>query len=120
MALDKHRQAQIISKNLKAFRNGLGWNQARLAKEADISGAALSKIEKGESRVPTIDVLNKLANALRVESCEITGEKEPSENNKLECSTEFYRRFGVISELCEADQCMILAFAERLRNLEDK
>lgn len=56
---DKNTQAQIISSKIKSLRAKLDWNQSRLATEAGISGAALSKIEQGDKRVPTIVVLRK-------------------------------------------------------------
>ena len=46
---DKTEQAERIRNNIKQLRDGLGWNQSKLAQEAGISGAALSKIEKGEA-----------------------------------------------------------------------
>jgi len=50
---DKNDQAKIISKNIKLLREKFGWNQSKLASEAGITAAALSKIEKGDGRVPT-------------------------------------------------------------------
>ncbi len=114
---NKSEQAKIISRNIKAFRSQLGWNQAKLASEAGISGAALSKIEQGEQRIPTIVVLRKLANALKVEVHEITGE-HPAERTETEVRhSEFYRRFGVLENLSDNDQQMLLNMAERLKGI---
>lgn len=114
---NKLEQAQIISGNIKELRNKLGWNQAKLAAEAKISGAALSKIEQGDKRVPTIVVLRKLAGALKVDVHEITGEQPAERSVTEERNSEFYRKFGVISELPEDDQNRLLDMAERLKEI---
>jgi len=113
-------QATLISNNIIKLRTNLGWNQSRLAKEADISGAALSKIEKGEGRVPTIVVLRKLASALKVQLHEITGE-EPEESSEVdERNKEFYRRWDILDELSKEDQEILKGMAERLRVITKK
>lgn len=114
---NKSEQAKTISRNIKRFRDGLGWNQARLAQEAGISGAALSMIEKEDGRVPTIVVLRKLATALKVEVHDITGEKPVERSQSQERDREFYRRFGVINELSEDDKKRLLDMAERLKEI---
>jgi len=116
----KSEQARLISNNIKELREGLGWNQAKLANEAGISAAALSKIEKGEARIPTIVVLRKLASALKVQLNEITGE-EPEENSEVdERNKEFYRRWDILDELSKEDQEILKGMAERLRGFTKK
>lgn len=116
----KIEQSEIISKNIMRLRSNLNWTQAKLANEAGISGAALSKIEKGEGRIPTIVVLRKLANALMVELAEITGEKPVMRSESEERNLEFYRKFGVIGELGKEDQEILLGMAERLKEMTKK
>lgn len=116
----KAEQARLITHNIKQLREGLGWNQAKLAQEAGISAAALSKIEKGEDRIPTIVVLRKLASALKVPLHEITGE-EPEENSEVEeRNKEFYRRWDLLDKLSKEDQEILKGMAERLRGLTKK
>ena len=116
----KTEQASKISSNIIRLRDGLNWNQARLAHEAGISAAALSKIEKGESRIPTIVVLRKLASALKVQLNEITGE-EPEGNSEVdERNKEFYRRWDVLDKLSEEDQKILKGMAERLKDITQK
>lgn len=114
--LNKAEQAQTISQNIKALREQMGWNQSKLANEAKISAAALSKIEQGENRVPTIVVLRKIAGALKVEIHDITGEQPMTRNETEERS--FYRKFGVLSELSEEDQKRLIDMAERLKEIK--
>jgi len=113
----KTEQAQKISSNIKALRDGLGWNQARLAQEACISGAALSKIEKGEARIPTIVVLRKLASALKVQLNEITGEESEKISEVDGRNREFYRQWDILEELAKEDQEMLKGMAERLKSI---
>ena len=112
----KAEQAKKISINIIRLRNELDWNQTRLAQEAGISGAALSKIEGGE-RIPTIVVLRKLSAVLKVPLHEITGEEteEPSETD--ERSREFYRRWDVLDDLSKEDQSRLRDMAERLKEI---
>ncbi|ABM00920.1 helix-turn-helix domain-containing protein [Shewanella amazonensis] len=117
---DKNTQAQIISSKIKSLRAKLDWNQSRLATEAGISGAALSKIEQGDKRVPTIVVLRKLATALKVDVHELTGEDAPNRSAQAERTMEFYRKFGVLEELSEDDQKRLIDMANRLKEITNK
>lgn len=56
---------KIIAYNLKKLRIERGLSQGQLAKEAGISKAMLSDIEKGSSN-PTINTIWKIANGLKV------------------------------------------------------
>jgi transcriptional regulator with XRE-family HTH domain len=56
---------QVIGANLKTMRTRQGYSLERLAKLAGVSRAMLSQIENGQS-VPTILLLLKVANALKV------------------------------------------------------
>jgi len=114
---DKSEQADRISNNIKRLREGLDWNQAKLAQVAGISGAALSKIEKGEGRIPTIVLMRKLASALKVQLHEITGEEPEDISEKQERNKEFYRQWDVLDKLSKNDQDMLKGMAERLKEI---
>jgi transcriptional regulator with XRE-family HTH domain len=114
---DKTDQAKKISDNIKRLRMGLDWNQARLAQEASISGAALSKIEQGSDRIPTIVVVRKLASALGVEISEITGEQLEAPSEAQERNKEFYRQWGVLDNLSKEDQDRLKDMATRLKEI---
>ncbi len=117
---NRQDQAKTISNNIKSLRNKLGWNQSKLASEAGITAAALSKIEKGETRVPTIVVLNKIASALKVQPFEITGEEQQNLSEKEERNREFYRKWDILEELSQDDQDLLKGMAERLKSITDK
>lgn len=116
---NKAEQAKTISNNIKRLRSDLDWNQAKLAQEAGISGAALSKIEGGE-RIPTIVVLRKLSAALKVALNEITGEEIEDISGADERTREFYRRWDVLDDLSKEDQNRLRDMAERLKEITPK
>lgn len=117
---NKTEQSDVISSNIVRLRSSLGWTQSKLAQEAGISGAALSKIEQGQGRMPTIVVLRKLATALSVEPSEITGEISASRSASEEKTLEFFRKFGLINDLSPKDQEILLGMAERLKEMTKK
>jgi transcriptional regulator with XRE-family HTH domain len=116
---DKISQSQVISKNIKELREKMGWNQSKLASEAGITAAALSKIEKGDGRLPTIVVLRKLASALKVQPYEITDEEPINTNEAETCNRAFYRKWDILDSLSRADQDMLKGMAERLKQITD-
>lgn len=113
-------QADLISTNIKRLRESLGWNQSKLASEAGISGAALSKIEQGDGRMPTMIVLQKLAGALKVPVSDITGEEARNRSEEDVRYTEFYRKYGDIEKLPQGDQELFQKMVERLAELSKK
>lgn len=56
----------MIGKNIKKFRQEKGISQDRLSKLADLSLNSIVNIESGNNINPTIETLNKIANALSV------------------------------------------------------
>lgn len=118
--VDKINSDQTISRNIKKLRDNLGWNQSKLASEAGITAAALSKIEKGDGRVPTIVVLRKIASALKVQPSEITGEEPGNTSKTDERNREFYRKWDILDNLEETDQEMLKGMAERLKRITNE
>jgi len=116
---DKLAQALFVSNKIKELRDNLGWNQSRLANEAGVTAAALSKIEKGDGRLPSLVVLRKLASALKVDPSEITGEETSRAAGTDERNREFYRRWDVLDNLSTEDQEILKGMAERLKKITD-
>ena len=58
--------ANKVSENIRRIRQEKGISQDRLSKEADLALNTVVKIENDESPNPTIDTLEKIANALKV------------------------------------------------------
>jgi len=55
-----------ITKNIKKLRQEMGISQDRLSKLADLSLNTIVNIEAGNNPNPTIETLQKIANALGV------------------------------------------------------
>ena len=60
-----------IGKNIRRFRQEKGISQDRLSKLADLSLNTIVNIESGGNANPTIETLNKIANALGVKVDEL-------------------------------------------------
>lgn len=104
----------VIGQKVKELRELRGFTQAELAKEAKISPAAVSLIEKGE-RTPSLIVSRKLSNTLKVSMGELTGsDDKTSQDIDLEAQA-FFRNFGDIADLEEADQEIVKNLAKQLK-----
>ena len=62
----KSTNKSTIAENIKKYRNKLGVSQDRLSKLADVSYNSIIKLETGGITNPTIDTLQKIANAFGV------------------------------------------------------
>ena len=60
----------LLSKNIKRFRQRKGWSQAKLAEKINISTNYLSEIETGRGWVSPLSLI-KLANVLEIEVFEL-------------------------------------------------
>ena len=66
MAMSSNNSKNTIGKNIRKFRQEKGISQDRLSKLADLSLNTIVNIESGGNPNPTIETLNKIANALDV------------------------------------------------------
>lgn len=64
--MSRNNSKNLIGKNIKRFRQEKGISQDRLSKLADLSLNTIVNIESGGNPNPTIETLNKIANALSV------------------------------------------------------
>jgi transcriptional regulator with XRE-family HTH domain len=64
-----------ISENLKALRKKNGWSQQKLATEAGLSYNAITKLEQKAATHPTIQTIEKLADAFKISIDELLGRK---------------------------------------------
>lgn len=105
---------KIIGQKVKELRLIRGFTQADLAREAKVSAAAVSLIEKGE-RTPSLIVTRKLSTALKVSIGELTGKEEKtSQDIDIEAQV-FFRNFADIADLEEKDQEIIKNLARQLK-----
>ena len=95
--MDEHDiDRQEFADRIVTLREERGWNQARLSREARITAAAMSQIEKGD-RLPTLSVAAKLAEALSISIDDLAGraQVQPSvELSELRAMKSKFKWFG--------------------------
>jgi len=65
----------MLSKRLKELRKKNGWSQQKLAEKTGLSFNAITKIEQGLAKHPTLRTLVKLADAFGVSLDGLVGRK---------------------------------------------
>ena len=60
----------VVAKNLRRLRHARSLSQEELAARADLSGNYVGQLER-EENAATVDVLERLAEVLGVEACEL-------------------------------------------------
>ena len=65
----------MISKRLKELRKEHTWTQQELAQKANLSFNAVTKIEQGAAKHPTLKTLLKLTEAFGIGLDELVGRK---------------------------------------------
>lgn len=55
-----------LSRVIKTLRDDKGWSQRKLAAETEVTDAYIAQLETGKRKNPSLDVLKRLARALRV------------------------------------------------------
>jgi len=56
----------MLSKRIKKLRKNAGWSQQKLAEKAGLSYNAITKIEQGTAKQPTIQTMIKIADAFGI------------------------------------------------------
>ena len=107
-----NKNTEYIANKIKLLRGECEWSQSKLAKEAGITASAVSMIESGQ-RVPSLVVIRKISDALKVSVSELTG--EASQDKASQNAQAFFRQFGDLKDLDETDQQMIVELAKRLK-----
>lgn len=65
----------MLSERLKELRKEKGWSQQKLAEKTRLSFNAVTKIEQGLAKHPTLKTLLKLADAFQISLDELVGRK---------------------------------------------
>jgi transcriptional regulator with XRE-family HTH domain len=68
----------MLSKRLKELRKEYNWTQQELAQKADLSFNAITKIEQGAAKHPTLKTLIKLSEAFGIGIDELVGRAHKS------------------------------------------
>ena len=77
---------QLLGTNMKTYRKTLGFSQAKLAEKVDTATNYIAAIEAGR-RFPSIEVLEKIALALKIDTPELFSMK-PVQYNTVKQSLE--------------------------------
>jgi len=109
------KETKYISNKIIELRGSIGWSQSELARQTGITSAAISKIEKGD-RMPSLVVIRKFAEAFNVSVSDLTGDSTSSSKEISGEAQIFFRKFGDIKNLSDADQKMIQSIVKRLKN----
>jgi transcriptional regulator with XRE-family HTH domain len=64
---------ETVRLNLRRLMDQRGWNQVELARRSGVSQTMIGKVLRGES-VPTVDTVEALANAFKLEALEFMRE----------------------------------------------
>ena len=65
----------MLAKRIKKLRKDAGWSQQKLAEKAGLSYNAITKIEQGTAKQPTIQTMIKIADAFEIAIDELVGRK---------------------------------------------
>jgi transcriptional regulator with XRE-family HTH domain len=105
MQRDEKECRDLLSRNIKRFRNRLGVSQLNLALELEISTTFLSDIETGKKWV-SARTLAQIAKALKIEIFELF---RPEEKPEQDIST------AVIKYLDDVDDTIIKSIEQSIR-----
>jgi len=65
----------MIAERIRELRKAKGWTQQQLAEKTRLSFNAITKIEQGLAKSPTLNTLTKLADVFSVGLDELVGRK---------------------------------------------
>ena len=66
---------KVLASNMKYYRKVLGFSQAKLAEEADITDNYIALVETGK-RFPSVNMLEQIAKALNRDTVELFSPKQ--------------------------------------------
>ena len=72
----------MLAKRLKELRKEKGWSQQKLAEKTDLSFNAVTKIEQGLAKHPTLKTLIKLADAFGISIDELVGRNKQKQKER--------------------------------------
>jgi transcriptional regulator with XRE-family HTH domain len=97
----------IIGEKIKAYREKKGWSQYKLAKEANVQPSTISQIESGARQKPSIDVLQKVAEALSLTVSQLLGQTSEDDLQDLLQNKDVKMFFRNFKDLSEEDKAFI-------------
>ncbi len=112
--MTKKLDTTVISKRIREERERQSLTQAKLAKEAKVTPAAISQIESGK-RTPNVPVLYRVAGVLNVSMDYLIGQSDHSQVEDMAQNSEFQAFYIKFKELTKGDREQILDQMEFLK-----
>ena len=112
--MPKDLDSAVISKRIREERESQSMNQAKLAREAKITPAAISQIENGK-RIPSVPILHRIAGVLNLSLDYLIGQSDQSQVEDMAQNSEFLAFYRKFQELSKEDREQILDQMEFLR-----
>ena len=112
--MPKNIDSAGISRRIREERERLSINQVTLARQTNVTPAAICLIENGK-RVPTVPVLHRIAGVLNVSIDYLIGQSDQSQVEDVAQNREFQVFYGKFLELSKRDREQILDQMEFLR-----
>lgn len=100
-----------IRRNVKSYREQRYWTKTKLAMAAGITNAAVHDIEIGD-RIPSLEVIIKLADAFKVSMFDVIGIDCQSLDKDQEAF--FAAKWEKINKLSEEEQQLVFLLVEKL------
>lgn len=113
------RETSITGQRIKEARDRLGYTQAKLASEADITPAAISQIEAGE-RTPSSPILRRIASVLKVSTDFLLGATDDVALKDLLQDEQVQKFFRGFKDLSAKDKELIQHQIEFLKSQKKK
>lgn len=107
----KKHETNKLAKQIRCYREEIGWSQSELARQAGITSAAVSMIEKG-GRWPSLVVAKKIATVLHTSIENLMGEESLAVQQFK--TIVFAARFWILDGLSPEDKAIIIMVAKRL------
>jgi transcriptional regulator with XRE-family HTH domain len=107
--------SQNLGNRIRTLRTSLGMSQEELAFKASISAAHLGQIERA-LKVPTVDTLDKIANALDISMHELFLFDSPVTKSD---TTTMNKIIAQISPMSEQEQAELLKIIKNIKSLID-
>ena len=100
-----------IGETVRELRERRGWTMGQLAAYADVSTSYISKLEAGKVAAPAVDVLQRLARALRVDASMLLGGGAP-ESDPVDLLRQALTKLERAERVNLCDRELSLAFEE--------
>lgn len=114
----KQRNTDKVVSRIKARRHELKLTQTELAREANLTPAAISQFESG-TRKPSFKTLSSLSDALKVTTDYLLGKTEKGYNDLL-ADPKVNAMFKGMMEFTEKDKETLYEFYEFLKRKADR